>query len=248
MRSSLRHADPVGLCADNAAAWHASWLTALGLRWERREGVWRALDPPPFIYWTAITLSPDVPVAVVAVAQGTVCDAWSVLDLEPFEFETRDRDGSAQRASEPWFVRPPGALHHETRPADLEVVPVSTPAAVAEFEAVSVEGFGGPEASVEPGTFHPPSILRDERMTMLIGRVGGKGVAAAMGYRTETAVGIYGVTTIGSARGRGYATALTRALIDPALPATLCPSPEGENLYRRLGFDQVGALRQWTRR
>ena len=68
-----------------------------------------------------------------------------------------------------------------------------------------------------------------------------------MSYGTDSAVGIFGVTTIESARGRGYASALTRALIDPALPAVLSPSPEAESLYRRLGFGQVGELCQWHR-
>ena len=230
---------PVALCADATAAWHASWLTALGLRSERRDSVWRALDSPPFIYWTAITLAPDAPASTVSDAHGTICDSWSQLDLAPFRF--------VERVREPWFVRPAGALPHAQGPLDLEIVRVSTAAEVAEFEDVSARGFGGEDASLATGTMHPASILADARMTMLTGRVGGNAVAAATTYRTETAVGIYGVTTIASARGRGYASALTRALIDPAAPAVLSPSPEAESLYRRLGFEPVGELRQWQR-
>jgi len=239
--------DDVALCADTTAGWHASWLNALGLRSERRDSVWRAVDSPPFIYWTAITLAADASASAVCDAYGTVCDAWSALDLAPFGFESRDRDGFEERAREPWFVRAAGELAAAERPSDLEIVRVSTPAEVVEFEDVSVRGFGGEEASVEAGTFHPASILADARMTMLTGRVGGNAVAAAMSYRGDDAVGIYGVTTIASARGRGYASALTRPLIDPSLPAVLSPSPEAESLYRRLGFEQVGELRQWQR-
>jgi ribosomal protein S18 acetylase RimI-like enzyme len=68
-----------------------------------------------------------------------------------------------------------------------------------------------------------------------------------MGYRGDGAIGIYGVTTLPSARGRGYASALTRVLIDPAIPAVLSPSIEAQNLYLRLGFEQVGMLTQWHR-
>jgi ribosomal protein S18 acetylase RimI-like enzyme len=231
--------DDVACCADTTAAWHASWLTALGLRSERRDSVWRALDPPPAIYLTAITLAPDVRAAAVAEASGTVCDSWSLLDLAPFGF--------AERLREPWFVRPAGPFPDDDARSELELVRVSTPAEVAEFEAVSVRGFGGEDATIEPGSIHPPSIVADARMTMLTGRVEQEAVAAAMSYRTETAVGIYGVTTIASARGRGYASALTRALIDQAAPAVLSPSPEAEGLYRRLGFEQIGELRQWHR-
>jgi ribosomal protein S18 acetylase RimI-like enzyme len=169
--------------------------------------------------------------------RGTLCDSWSVLDLEPFGFRERMR--------EPWFLRAAAELPGEDVPPELEFVEVSTPAEVAEFEGVSARGFGGEDATVET-PFHPPSILSDSRMRMLTGRVEGEAVAAAMGYRGEDAVGIYGVTTIASARGRGYASALTQALIDPARPTVLSPSPEAERLYRRLGFEHVGELRQWS--
>jgi GNAT superfamily N-acetyltransferase len=239
--------DLVAVCTDAAAAWHASWLTALGLRSERRGPVWLALDAPPFIYWTAIPLAPDVSESDVADATGTVCDAWCRLELAPFGFDLRDRDGREDTAREPWFVRPPGPLAAEPAPPELEVVRAATPAEVAEFEAVSVHGFAGEDAPVEPGALHPPAVLADERMTMLTGRVDGRPVAAATSYRTDASVGIYGVTTVASARGRGYASALTRELVDAALPASLSPSPEAERLYRRLGFEEVGALRQWSR-
>jgi predicted GNAT family acetyltransferase len=71
-----------------------------------------------------------------------------------------------------------------------------------------------------------------------------------MGYRTDTAVGVFGVTTVASARRRGYATALTRAAMLPetGLPAVLAPSKEGESMYLNLGFEPVGALSIWTKR
>jgi predicted GNAT family acetyltransferase len=70
-----------------------------------------------------------------------------------------------------------------------------------------------------------------------------------MSYRTDEAVGIFGVTTIPSMRRRGYGTALTRAAMLPesGLPSILAPSPEGEQVYRRLGFAHVGELRIWSR-
>ena len=247
----MKSLDPVSLCAETTAAWHAAWLSALGLRSEVTSRLWRALDPPPFIYWTAITLSSDVPAAdlagTIAGSAGTVCDAWAVLDLAPFGLVARDRDGDEERSTEPWYLRPPAPLAGEGPPEELEVVDVRSAAEVAEFEGVSVQGFGGDDASVDPGALHPPTVLADPRMAMLIGRVAGAPVSAAMSYTTDRAVGIYGVTTIASARGHGYASALTRTLVDPHLPALLSPSPEAEQLYRRLGFGEVGTLRQWHR-
>lgn len=233
-------ADPVTLCAAAAASWHTSWLTALGLRSDCDAEVWRALDRPPHIYFAGIALQPHIDAARLVDVPGSICDAWQTLQLAPRGFRVW--------RSEPWFYRPPGPLPEPT-PSDLELVLVSTPAEVYEFEAVSVRGFGKEDDTIEPGSFHPPTVLKDEAMKMFIGRVGGRAVAAAMGYRTDSVIGVFGVTTVFSARRRGYGTAVTRAamLTETGLPAILAPSPEGASLYRRLGFEPVGELSIWVK-
>ena len=135
-------------------------------------------------------------------------------------------------------------------PPELEIVRVATAEEVEELEAVSVRGFGKEDATIEPGTIHPPAILDEPRMVLWLGRVEGKPVGAAMSYRTDEAVGIFGVTTIASVRRRGYGTALTRAamLADSGLPGRPRAEPGRSRLYRRLGFQRVGELRIWTRR
>src|SRR6266508_5444297 len=60
-----RVTDLVALCADAVSGWHGSWLTALGVPWERDDETWQALAPPHFIYFAAITLRPDTPPASV---------------------------------------------------------------------------------------------------------------------------------------------------------------------------------------
>ena len=231
----------VGLCADAVAAWHSAWLASFGQRFVADENAWRALDEPHFIYFAGITLRPDAPAAAVGAVPGTVCDSWSWLDLEPFGFRA---DGA-----EAWFYREPGPLPAEDAPAELELVRVSTPEEVAEFEAVSVHGFENEDAAVTPFSVHPAAILKDTRMAMWLGRVEGRAVAAAMGYRTERAVGVFGVTTVASARRRGYGTAVTRAsiLADIELPSVLAPSAMAERMYERLGYRRVGELRKWIR-
>src|SRR5207244_3730155 len=87
----------------------------------------------------------------------------------------------AATAREPWFVRPAGPIPAGAVPPELEVVRVSTPAEVAEFERVSVRGFGGDDAAVETGSLHPASLLDDPRMTMLTGRGGGPALAVGDG-------------------------------------------------------------------
>jgi hypothetical protein len=232
--------DPVSLCVDAVASWHSSWLAALGVRSERDRGVWRALGRPPYIYFAAITLTPDVQAEAVASVHGSICDSWQSLELGPHGFRVWRRD--------PWYYRDAGAVSFDAAP-ELEVVRVRTAAEVLELEDVSVRGFGGEDARVEPGSIHPPAILDDPRMALFLGRVGGVAVGASMGYRADDVVGVFGVTTVASARRRGYGAALTRAamLIDTGLPAILASSAEGEPLYRRLGFQLVGELSIWVR-
>jgi ribosomal protein S18 acetylase RimI-like enzyme len=231
--------DPVTLCAEAYAAWHTSWLNALELRSTRREGVWRALDRPPRIYLAGITLEANVPPQALADVPGSVGDVWHALDLTPHGFRVW--------RTEPWFYRPAGPLP-EPAETDLELVRVTTPQEVEEFEAVSVRGFGEEDDTIEPGTLHPSSGLADAAMHMYVGRAGGRAVAAATGYVLDDVVGVFGVTTVASARRRGYGTALTRAAIlaDTGLPSVLAPSEEAVPLYRRLGFEAVGALRIWS--
>ena len=234
--------DPVALCAVAVTGWHTSWLRALGLRSAADAQAWRALDPPPHIYFSAITLRADTPAEAVSGSAAAVCDSWQTIDLEPFGF----RDWR----HEPWFLRGPSEPSGDDTPPELEIVRAATAREVEELEAVSVRGFESNEnATIEAGTFHPPAILEDPRMVLWLGRVEGKPVGAAMSYRTGEAVGIFGVTIVPSMRRRGYGTALTRAamLLHSGLPSILAPSPEGEQIYRRLGFEHVGELRIWSR-
>jgi hypothetical protein len=230
----------VSLCADASARWHSSWLNALGVANERDASTWHALAAPPRIYFAGIALRPDVDPASLADAPGAVCDPWQTLDLASY--------GRRVWRREPWFYRPAGPVE-DTIPPELELVAVSTPDEVYEFEAVSVRGFGSEADAVVPGAYHPPEVLADDAMKMFVGRVDGRPVAAATGYRTEQVVGVFGVTTIASARGRGYGTAVTRAalLVDAGLPAVLAPSPEAVNMYTRLGFGRVGELSIWVK-
>lgn len=234
----MEHA--VAQCADAAASWHAAWLTALDLRSERDVEAWRALDEPPAMYFSAIALRPDTPPAAVADAPGSVCDPWQTLDLTPAGFNAWRRD--------PWFRRAPGPPPRPF-PPELEIVRVQTGREVEELEDVSVRGFGGEDATVPSGTIHPAAILADPAMVLWLGRVDGVAVGAAMTYRTEQAVGIFGVTTIVPARRRGYGAALTSAAMLPeeGLPAVLASSKEGEALYEGLEFQRVGELTIWIR-
>jgi GNAT superfamily N-acetyltransferase len=230
--------DAVAACAANSAAWHAAWLSALRLRSTSEPRAWHAIDVPPSIYCAAITTDAAATADDVAASCGAVCDSWSALDL--------GAAGFGPLWTMPWYRREPAPLPGDEPPSDLEIAHVATPHDVEEFELVSIRGFRDESASVEPGAIHPAGILEEPRMTMLTGRAGGRPVAAAMAYDDGYTVGIYGVATVASARGRGYGSALTRALVDPARPAVLSSSAVAERLYRRLGFVRVGELRLWA--
>jgi len=213
-------------------------LDIFGVGWRRDEFVWLALERPPLIYLGGITLSTGATAAQIRDAPGGVYDCWGVLDLGPFGFE--------QWRVETWFLRPPGPLEHEPDPPELEIVRAG-PLEAEEFEAVSARGFGGEDAPpIGVGTIHPPNP--DPRMRVWLGRVNGAVVSAAMRYRTAHAVGVFGVTTVEPARGRGYATALMRRAIltDSGLPAVLnTDNDAAARVYERLGFRRVGECPQW---
>lgn len=199
------------------------------------------MDVPPVIYFGGVTLRREAGEEAVLDAPGSMCDSWQTLDLASAGLRVWRR--------EPWLARAAGPLPAGSEPEELELVRVSTAAEVEELEAVSVRGFGNEDATIEPGTWHPPTILDDPRMVLWLARVDGKPVGAAMSYRTDNAVGVFGVTTIASARRRGYGGALTRAAVMPetGLPSVLASSSEGRSLYESLGFEKVGQLAIWAR-
>jgi len=209
-----------------------------GVGWTRDEYAWLALAPPPIIYLGGITLSPGATTDHVRSAPRAVYDSWNSLDLAPFGFR-RDR-------LEVWYARPAGALPDAAHPRELTVERADSQYLV-EFEAVSVRGFGGEDAKVEPGSIHPPNP--DPRMTYWLGRAAGEAVCAAMSYETESAIGVFGVTTITPARGRGYASAVMRRAIlaESGKPAVLnTDSDVAMRVYERLGFQRVGDCPLWS--
>lgn len=208
-----------------------------GVPWERDARAWRALASPPFIYLGAITLSEHARESDVASAPNALYDSWNRLALDAFGFE--------RARLEVWYIRPPDPLPSPTDPAELTVERVDARDLV-EFEAASIRGFSGNGAPSAPGTIHPPNP--DPRMTYWLGRVAGEAVSVAMSYATDRAVGIFGVTTLASARGRGYATAVMRraVCVESELPAVLnTDNPAAMRVYERLGFQRVGDCPLW---
>jgi GNAT superfamily N-acetyltransferase len=188
------------------------------------------------IYLGGITLGRHATEEHVCAAPSAVYDSWNRLDLAPFRFQ--------RRHLEVWYVRAAVPLSEDSDPEELAIEHVD-PSDLVEFESVSVRGFRGER--VPAGSIHPPNP--DPRMRFWLGRVDGEGVCAAMSYETDRAVGIFGVTTVDPARGRGYATALMRRaiLLETGKPAVLnTDSDVAMRVYERLGFQRVGECPLWS--
>jgi GNAT superfamily N-acetyltransferase len=241
--------DLVRAAAHNLAAWHESWLSALGLTCGHSRSLWWCRDAAPFIYHGAVTLERGSAGLVDEVEQlraqrapgpFSVCDSWSELDLGALGF-MRFRVGS-------WLVRAP-APAIRTSPPELFVDEVRTESALETFERASIDGFES-VALHRLGRFgvHPPAALDDERMRLFAGRVRDRVVSVAMAYCSDDVVGVYGVATLPEFRRRGYGREMTwaAALAAPELPAALQPSPAAEAIYRSMGFEELRDFTTWA--
>jgi len=238
--------------ADNLAGWHRSSIEALGFATATAPWWWTSPTPGPWIYFTAILRAkpngrPAIDAALntlsahlddPAGSYEAVCDSFGVLDLEPL--------GLTRRMSGLWYARPAGPAPHEEDPEELVIAVVRGADDLAAFEVATCAAFGAPRP-LTPFEIHGQAILEDPAMHVLIGRVDDEVVSGAMAYVSNGVLGIYGVGTLPAFRGRGHASALTRAClaIEPMMPSTLQPSIEATALYRRLGFIEVGRFAHW---
>ena len=95
-----------------------------------------------------------------------------------------------------------------------------------------------------------PALLRpkerDSQLEMFLGRQDSAPIATALRYSSEDTVGIYAVSTLEAARGKGIGSSMTyEALLDGkeaggAQHAVLVATRLGFPVYRRLGFEQCG--------
>lgn len=94
---------------------------------------------------------------------------------------------------------------------------------------------------------------RDPNARFYLARHHGKPACSVMTLDVDGDCGIYLVATLPVARGRGLASQLmTRALIDArergCTTTTLQASPMGYPVYRKLGYEDLGAMAMWELR
>ena len=100
----------------------------------------------------------------------------------------------------------------------------------------------------------PPDLLRDlepSAFRVLVARLDGESVAAAMGRDHGDDFGVHGVLTREPARGRGLGTALTALLAHDAAArgcrtATLQATEMGERVYAAVGFRDLGRILEYV--
>jgi len=132
-------------------------------------------------------------------------------------------------------------------PSGLEIVPVDDRARLMAWVEVMRVGFGLPASSIgqlvelfEPIALQPP-------MTTYLGLLDGQPVATSQLFLGASVAGLYNVTCLPGARGRGIGSALTRRPMVDARQlgfelVILQASQLGFPVYRRLGFEDLGRL------
>jgi GNAT superfamily N-acetyltransferase len=240
--------DPVVLAARGESIWHRLGLRALGVDWRDDGQVASRTEIASPVFLGALSLRAGVPPDRLASAvdglpsEVAVRDTSGTMDLRPFGF--------VLHAREPWMLRHPGPVHPLPDLPGLEVAPCRTPAEVELFERTSVEGFTGTTAGWVHGTIHPPAAsLRVPGLTLLLARLSGEPVGAAIAARDDTVLNVGGVAVVAPARRRGVGAHLTTAVLAtaPHLPAVLSSSQDGHHLYRTLGFHDLGQATTWWR-
>ena len=126
-------------------------------------------------------------------------------------------------------------------PAALSIRRATEEARLGEHRSALAAGFGLPPYLVE--RLMAPTLLANPNVRVYVGLEDGVPVATSLAFRTGEVLGIYNVATIESARGRGYGTAMTWAVVADAEPGVdlviLQSSALGRPVYERMGFRTV---------
>ena len=145
---------------------------------------------------------------------------------------------------EPWL--PAMAMHPVASagaaPEDLDIRRVTDGPGLDDHIRVASEAFDIPEVVVRSVVTR--RVATAPEVGVYVGYSDGKPVSAGIGIRTGRAIGLYSITTLEAARGRGFGTAISlRIAADGAAAgcdvAVLQSSPMGVPIYRRLGYRTV---------
>jgi GNAT superfamily N-acetyltransferase len=138
---------------------------------------------------------------------------------------------------------------HEPAPGGVSIRRVTTAYDRAAAVTVEMAVFGTERAVAE--ALVPAAIADEPKMRSYVATEGGAAIAAAHVRRDGRTVGVFGVGTVESARGRGIGAAITSFAVQDHLDladlAWLESSDLGRSVYERLGFRPIGRSEVWVR-
>jgi GNAT superfamily N-acetyltransferase len=157
-----------------------------------------------------------------------------------------DSLGLVPLSADPWMpgmaLHPLPAVAATPPPSGHEIRRVTDAAAIAEHRRTAAAGFGMPVEWLE--AIITADLARCPGVTIYVGYTEGVALTTGLGIRTGMTMGIYTITTLEGARGRGYGAAMTMRLVEDGVMAgcdvaILQASDMGKPVYERLGFRTV---------
>jgi ribosomal protein S18 acetylase RimI-like enzyme len=227
------------------ASWEAYARGATGAAVRRSPGVAAAVfpnEPERAVYNNAL-LERDLTAAERAEALEAMEAAYAAAGVRRFAAWVHEGD-QGMRGDLDWRGY---TLEESTRAMGMALDDIRLPRPRIElgppdwFEYLRIIGVPPNFLSgADPAAFH-----------VLVARLGGENVAAAMAFDRGGDCGIYNVTTLARARRRGLGTALTALHLHDALArgcqtASLQSTPMAERVYAAVGFCDLGRILEYV--